>query len=115
HLHSFPTRRSSDLVLLAVAGPILTIIPTPALNVAEIASFISFGGAIFGFAVGWSSYAADYNVNQPEDTPSRSVFRLTFLGVVIPCTILEILGIALSAAYKGLGGGDLLAASAKSL
>ena len=102
-------------VLLAVAGPRLTIIPTPALNIAEIASFVSFGGGIYGFATGWSSYAADYNVNQPEDTPSRSIFWLTFWGVFIPCTILEILGMALASAYKGLGGGDLLAASAKPL
>src|SRR5947209_10335133 len=100
-------------ILLGVAGPKLSIIPTPALNVAEIASFISFGGAIYGFSTGWSSYASDYNVNQPEDTPARSIFWLTFLGVFVPCTILEILGMALSAAYKGLGGGDLLAASAK--
>src|SRR5437899_552918 len=69
-------------ILLGVAGPKLTIIPTPTLSIAEIASFISFGGAIFGFAVGWSSYAADYNVNQPEDTAARRVFWLTFLGVV---------------------------------
>ena len=102
-------------ILLLVAAPKLTIIPTPALNIAEIASFISFGGAIYGFATGWSSYAADYNVNQPVDTPARRVFWLTFLGVVIPCTILEILGMVLAAAYKGLGGGDLLAAAANPL
>lgn len=30
---------------------------------AEIASLVSFGGAIYGFATGWASYAADYNVD----------------------------------------------------
>src|SRR2546426_8819222 len=41
---------------------------------AEIAGLLSFGGAVYGFATGWASYAADYNVNQPEDTPSRRIF-----------------------------------------
>ncbi len=102
-------------ILLGIAAPKLSIIPTPALNVAEVASFISFGGAVFGFAVGWSSYAADYNVKQPESTPGTLVFMFTFMGVVIPCTVLEIFGLALTTAYKGLEGGDLLAAAAKPL
>ncbi len=102
-------------ILLIVAGPRMSIIPTPALNIVELASFVSFGGAIYGFATGWSSYAADYNVNQPEETPADRVFLLTFMGVVIPCTILETIGVALATAYKGLGGGDLLAAIAKPL
>src|SRR2546425_4510249 len=102
-------------ILLIAAGPRMSIIPTPALNIVELASFVSFGGAIYGFATGWSSYAADYNVNQPEETPADRIFLLTFMGVVIPCTILETIGVALATAYKGLGGGDLLAAIAKPL
>src|SRR6266700_813287 len=102
-------------ILLGVAGPHLSIVPTPPLNIAEVASFVSFGGAVYGFATGWSSYAADYNVKQPEETPASRVFLLTFLGVVIPCIVLEILGMALTTAYKGLGGGDLLASGAKPL
>src|SRR5437763_6374928 len=90
-------------ILLGVAGPHLSIVPTPPLNIAEIASFVSFGGAVFGFSTGWSSYAADYNVKQHEDTPASRVFLLTFLGVVIPCIVLEILGMALTTTYKGLG------------
>ncbi len=101
--------------LVAVTGPKLSIAPTPALNIAEIASFISFGGAVFGFAIGWSSYAADYNVNQSEKTPASRVFLLVFIGVAIPSIVLEILGLAMTIAYKGLGGGDLLTAAAKPL
>jgi NCS1 nucleoside transporter family len=102
-------------ILVAVAGPKMSIVPTPALNVTEIASFISFGGAIYGFATGWTSYVADYNVNQPEETPASRVFWFTFLGLAISCIVLEILGMALTTAYKNLGGGDLLAAAAKPL
>jgi NCS1 nucleoside transporter family len=103
------------LILLFIAAPRMSIIPTPAFGIAEIAAFISFGGAVYGFATGWSSYAADYNVNQPEKTSVSRVFWLTFLGVAIPCITLEIFGMALTTAYKGLGGGDLLAAVVKPL
>ena len=97
------------LIMLVIAGPHMRIIPTPAWNLTHIASIISFGGAIYGFATGWSSYAADYNVNQPESTSATRVFWLTFLGVFVPCVVLEILGMALTT-WKLLGGGELLAA-----
>lgn len=102
------------LIMLFIAGPKMSIIPTPALGIAEIASFISFGGAVYGFATGWSSYAADYNVKQPAETPSGRIFWLTFLGVAIPCILLEVFGMGLTTAYKG-SGGDLLAAVLKPL
>jgi NCS1 nucleoside transporter family len=102
------------LILMIAVAPKVSMIPTPALNIAEIASFISFGGAVFGFATGWSSYAADYSVNQPEETPSSHVFWYTFLGVVIPCVILEIFGMALTTAFKQ-SGGDLFVAAAQPL
>jgi purine-cytosine permease-like protein len=55
-------------------------------------------------------------VNQPEDTPVSRVFWLTFLGVFVPCVLLETLGLALTTvpawASKFAGGniGDLLSA-----
>jgi NCS1 nucleoside transporter family len=101
-------------ILLVVAIPHMHIIPTPAFGVAEIAGFVSFGGAIFGFATGWSSYAADYNVNQPEETPAARVFWLTFLGVFVPCVLLETLGMAFTS-WVPKGGGDLLAGVAAPL
>jgi NCS1 nucleoside transporter family len=103
------------LVMMAIAAPKMSIIPTPALGIGEIASFISFGGAVYGFAVGWSPYGSDYNVNQPEKTPASRVFWFTFLGVVLPCIVLEIFGMALTTAYKGAGSGNLLAAVVKPL
>ncbi len=82
---------------------------------AEIAGLISFGGAIYGFATGWSSYAADYNVNQPEETPASRVFWLTFLGVFVPCVLLETLGMLFASWQIDKVGGDLLAAVASPL
>src|SRR5260370_6290464 len=81
-------------IMLIVAAPHFSIVATPAFGAAEIAGLLSFGGAVYGFATGLKSYAADYNVNQPEDTPSSRVFWLTFLGIFIPCVLLETLGMA---------------------
>lgn len=96
------------VILFVVAIPHMKIIPTPALGAAEIAGFVSFGGAIYGFATGWSSYAADYNVNQPEDTSPWRVFWLTALGIFVPCVLLETMGMAFTS-WIPKGGGDLLA------
>jgi NCS1 nucleoside transporter family len=86
------------LIMLIIAAPHFSAVPSHNAGLAEVAAFITFGGAIYGFATGWSSYAADYNVNQPEETPSSRVFWLTFLGVFIPCVLLETLGVAFTTA-----------------
>ncbi len=86
------------VILLIVAAPHFSAIPTQNAGAAEVAAFIAFGGAIYGFATGWSSYAADYNVNQPEQTSPSRVFWLTFLGIAVPCVLLEILGVAFTTA-----------------
>ena len=104
-------------IMLIVAAPHFHIVASSnTTTAAEIAALLSFGGAVYGFATGWSSYAADYNVNQPEETPSSRVFWLTFLGVFLPCVLLETLGMAFTTygpwATKFANGlvGDLLAA-----
>ncbi len=100
------------VILAFIAGPKMSIVQPHTTFLAPLAAFISYGGAIYGFATGWSSYAADYNVNQPENTPASRVFWLTFLGVTLPCILLEILGMGLTtvASYGNKSGGDLLAA-----
>ena len=108
-------------IMLIVAAPHFSIVATPAFGAAEIAGLLSFGGAVYGFATGWASYAADYNVNQPENTRPSRVFLLTFLGIFIPCVLLETLGMAFTTfgpwATKFSNGlvGDLLAAVVNSL
>jgi NCS1 nucleoside transporter family len=102
-------------ILFVVAIPHMHLVVSSNVTAgAEIAGFISFGGAIYGFATGWSSYAADYNVNQPENTTPSRVFWLTFLGVFIPCVVLETLGMAFTS-WVPKGGGDLLAGVAAPL
>src|SRR5216684_7483669 len=87
------------VIMFVVSVQHFNITPsTTTLTLTGLVSFITFGGAVYGFATGWSSYAADYNVNQPENTPSSRVFWLTFLGVFIPCVLLETLGLVLISA-----------------
>ncbi|GCF07976.1 purine-cytosine permease family protein [Dictyobacter arantiisoli] len=106
-------------LMIVLAAPHTVIVPAPVFSLGTFAAMISYGGAIYGFATGWSSYAADYNVNQPEDTSASRVFWLTFLGVTIPCVILEVLGLAVSTvvAYnpKGASTGDTLSLVLKPL
>ncbi len=102
-------------ILLLVSGPKISIIPTPVFGLAELAAFISFGGAVYGFATGWASYAADYNVNQPENTPGKRVFWYTFLGIALSCSLLEIFGMALTTAFKNPLDGNVLASAAQPL
>ena len=94
-------------VLLGTSTKHFVIVPTPAFSAIEIASLVSFGGAVFGFATGWSSYAADYSVNQPANTRSSRVFWLTFLGIFIPCVLLEVLGLLLASAFGSSDVGSL--------
>lgn len=81
-------------IILLKAAPDFHLIAPSVNGIAQIASFMSFGGAVYGFATGWSAYAADYNVNQPEETSPKRIFWLTFLGVFVPCVLLETLGFA---------------------
>ncbi len=93
------------IIMLAVSVQHFNIVPsTTTFTLTGVVSFITFGGAVYGFATGWSSYAADYNVNQPEETPASRVFWLTFLGVFIPCVVLETLGMLFTT--FGLWGKD---------
>lgn len=98
----------------------MRVIPTPAWNISHFASLISFGGAVFGFSAAWSSYASDYTVKQPQETSKPRIFWLAFLGLVIPCVILETLGVGLTtvtsfAHAANVGGGALLGAALQPL
>lgn len=75
--------------------------PATVTGLGLFAGVATFGGAIFGYAIGWSSYAADYTRRQPVNTPSGRVFWYAFLGVLIPCAALEVLGVLLTTLPTG--------------
>lgn len=74
---------------------------------AEVGAVISFGAVIFGFAIGWTSYAADYTVYQPPTQSRLKVFFSTWLGLIFPLLFTEMLGAAVFTATT-LNDGDNL-------
>jgi NCS1 nucleoside transporter family len=100
-------------LMFFISVPQATPVVAKSSGLAYIASLLSFGSAIYGFATGWSSYAADYNVKQPETTSAARVFTLTFSGIFIPCVLLESIGVMLTTvpALSGKFGGELMAAA----
>ena len=65
---------------------------------AEAGSVLSFASSVFGFATGWTSYAADYTVYQPARTSRRKVFAWTWAGLIFPLLFTEMLGLAVATA-----------------
>ncbi|KAJ3103607.1 hypothetical protein HDU96_009203 [Phlyctochytrium bullatum] len=84
------------IIIMSQAGSKVVLIPWKGTGVEELSSIMAFGGAIFGYATGWSAFAADYNVNQPANTPSWKVFLLTFCGCFIPQFCIEMLGMSVA-------------------
>ena len=70
----------------------------------ELGSCLSFGATVYGFATGWTSYAADYTVYQPSTQSRRKVFLWTWLGLIIPLLFCEMLGIAVMTATTANNG-----------
>ncbi|RDW73231.1 hypothetical protein BP6252_07138 [Coleophoma cylindrospora] len=87
---------------------------------AEAGNVLSFAASVFGFATGWTSYAADYTVYMQEKTSRASVFWWTFAGLIFPLLFTEMLGAAVMTAsvnnveyaqgYSDSGIGGLLSA-----
>jgi NCS1 nucleoside transporter family len=89
----------------------------------ELGSILSFGSVIYGYATGWTSFAADYTVYQPVNKSRTKVFFATWLGLIVPLLFTEMLGVAVMTAtdinggdniyqsgYKDSGAGGILAA-----
>ena len=89
---------------------------------AESGSVLSFAASVFGFATGWTSYAADYTVYQPAHVSRVKTFLWTYAGLIFPLTFTQWLGLAVATAttsttttayldgYENSGIGGLLGA-----
>lgn len=73
-------------------------------GISEMGSCLSFGSTVYGFATGWTSYAADYTVYQPKTQSRRLVFFSAWLGLVPALIFTQFLGIAVMSATD-LGDG----------
>lgn len=70
----------------------------------EAGAALSFAASVFGFATGWTSYAADYTVYQPVGRSRKSVFLWTFAGLIFPLLFTEMLGAAVATALSANDG-----------
>lgn len=68
---------------------------------AEAGSVLSFMASVYGFATGWTSYAADYTVYQPATVSRTKTFLWTWLGLIFPLCFTEMLGLAVATATVG--------------
>ncbi|KAI5204379.1 purine-cytosine permease [Aureobasidium subglaciale] len=76
----------------------------------EMGACLSFGATIYGFATGWTSYAADYTVYQPSTQKRWKVFLFTFVGLLFPLLFTQMLGLAVMTATKINDGDNIYAA-----
>ncbi|KIK56243.1 hypothetical protein GYMLUDRAFT_47261 [Collybiopsis luxurians FD-317 M1] len=60
----------------------------------EAGNVLSFGAAVAGYVLGWTTYAADYTVRMPEDMSSYKIFFSTYLGLNIPLIFTQCLSAA---------------------
>lgn len=63
-------------------------------------AILSFGGTIAGFALGWTSLAADYTVNLPAETANWKVFVCTYIGLNFPLIFVESLGALMMSTFE---------------
>lgn len=62
---------------------------------------LSFGGTVFGFATGWTTYLSDYVVYHPRNTNSWKIFFSIFFGLLTPLMFTLILGAACATGIAG--------------
>ncbi|KAM0751475.1 hypothetical protein T439DRAFT_211182 [Meredithblackwellia eburnea MCA 4105] len=86
------------VIMLGEGGKYMTSAPM-ASGPVEAANVLSFGGTVAGFALGWTSLAADYTVNFPADSSSTKVFIYTYIGLNVPLIFVEVLGAAMMTTF----------------
>ncbi|RLN48042.1 hypothetical protein BBJ29_009597 [Phytophthora kernoviae] len=64
----------------------------------------SFGATVFGFAIGWTSYAAEYTVYHSVNQSKTKVFFSVYLGLIPPLLFTQFLGIAIMTATDDENG-----------
>ena len=125
HVYEFYSWIPSFIVFLIVLGEYAhsgEFVNVPmGVGEAEIGSVLSFGAVVFGFAIGWVSYASDYTAYQEPTNSRTKIFVSTWLGLTFPLLFVEMLGVAIiqstenpesafSKGYEESGPGGLLAA-----
>jgi purine-cytosine permease-like protein len=90
-------------IIAVTAAPHFKNVPTPNMTMAWFAAWVSYGGAVAGFAIGWSSYASDYSVYMRRNSNRASIFWWTFIGEFAACVLLMGLGVLLTTWHFAFG------------
>ncbi|KAK3075958.1 Purine-cytosine permease fcy21 [Teratosphaeriaceae sp. CCFEE 6253] len=102
HIYEFWSWIPSFIIFLIVLGVFAhsgDFVDVPwETGTAEMGTVLSMGSIIFGFAIGWCSYAADYTCYQPSSQSKVKVFGWTFLGLIFPLLFTQMLGVAVMSA-----------------
>lgn len=102
HYYEFYSWIPSFIIFLIVLGQFahsgaFVNIPMKVGN-SEAGGVLSFAASVFGFATGWTSYAADYTVYQPHTVSRVKTFVWTWAGLIFPLLFTEMLGLAVATA-----------------
>ncbi len=105
-LHRFEQAMSLVLVVVFAAMTVTS------LQDASTSGYVPTGGGIVGLAfmtilaasipLSWAPYAADFSRYLPEETPRRSIFLPSFLGMAVACVWVEAIGALLSTSLGNL-------------
>ncbi|KAI1099954.1 purine-cytosine permease [Jackrogersella minutella] len=85
------------LGIFAHSGEFNSLLPLET-GTSEAGNVLSFAASVFGFATGWTSYAADYTVYQPVGRSRKSIFLWTFGGLSTALCFTQLLGAAIATA-----------------
>ncbi len=106
-LHRFEQAMSLILVVVFAAMTVAS------LQDASASGYVPTGGGIVGLAfmtilaasipLSWAPYAADFSRYLPVETPRRSLFLPSFLGMAVACVWVETIGALLSTSLGALG------------
>ncbi len=106
-LHRFEQAMALILVVVFAAMTVVSV------QDAAASAYVPAGGGLVGLGfmiilaasipLSWAPYAADFSRYLPDETPRRSIFLPSFLGMAAACVWVETLGALLSTALGSLG------------
>ncbi|OZJ05382.1 hypothetical protein BZG36_01974 [Bifiguratus adelaidae] len=91
------------IIMLGVSAKHFVNVPMP-VGISEAGDVLSFAGTIWGFAIGWTSLASDYNVYMPAEAPAIKLALWAYVGLNIPLILVQMLGAAVMAATTADAG-----------
>ncbi len=100
------------IVVFGVTG-VVAVMKGGSLAVAHapvsIATFVLGVSIIAGFVIGFAPYASDYTRYLPRETPSRTIFLLSFSGITLSSLLIELCGLLTASHLTDLSPAGVIA------